>query len=98
MRRNASPLDVAQDRLADFLFKHPSRCGGLHPLNEGVGVAHSLGQHDDGVVTRFLVAPVEERDDAVHVVIVFGNHGDLRSAADRGGQGQIPGITSHHLD
>lgn len=98
MRWTTAALDMAEDGLADFLFKFTASIGFFHPCDEGAGIADSLGQDDDGIVPCFLETLVKQADDPLHVVEILWNDGDLSSAANRGGQGQIAGIAPHDLD
>ena len=95
--RDASPLDMAQDRDSDLLFELRPAFG-EHSLHEGIRTADSLGQDDDGVIPRLNEAIVQLRHDTLHVAGVFWNHGKLCAAADGCGDGQIAGVAAHHLD
>ena len=96
--RASSPLDMSEHGFTDFLIELHAAVGLLHAGDEGRGIADPFGKDDDGIVPGFLKTLMEQSDDPVHVVEIFRNNGHLGAATNGGGERQITGISSHHLD
>ena len=95
--RGAPTLDVAQDGQANFL-PEAIPGGGEKAAHEILAAADPLGDHHHAVVVAAEAAAGEVIDDFFEVVLEFGNDGDLGAGGDGAHEGEVPLLSSHHLD